>query len=223
MTLVAVAKGQPVEKIREALAAGQIVFGENYSQELIAHQGGIPPPRFPWLPDAPLKLRGAPGGHGDPGGGIRWHFIGHLQHNKVRQIIANVDLIHSVDSIDLAREIDKRAAAAGKFQQILVEVNLGGEESKTGAAPEEVSELVREIAVLDHLDLRGLMTMPPPEEDPRPYFRRLREIRDSINSQNVYKRPLMELSMGMTDDFETAIEEGATLIRVGTGIFGPRG
>lgn len=222
VTLLAVAKGQQAEKVAEAIQAGQKDFGENYAQEMVAHQNGIPPSGFPGFPDAPLNLRGALGGHGDPGGGIRWHFIGHLQRNKVKQIIGLVSLIHSIDSIDLAREIDKRAAAIDKVQAILIEVNLGREKSKTGIAPEEVPDLVRAIATLDHLDLKGLMTMPPPEEAPRPHFRKLREIRDTINTQNIYKHPLTELSMGMTGDFETAIEEGATIIRIGTGIFGER-
>jgi PLP dependent protein len=201
VTLVAVGKAQPVGKIVEALELGQRDFGENYAQELIAHVNDV--------------------GEGD----TRWHFIGHLQRNKVKMILPHVALIHSVDSPALALEIDKRAAEAGKVQPVLLEVNLGGETSKTGLAPEEVELLASDIRLLEHLDLKGLMAIPPPTEDPeeaRRHFRFLREIRDALNRKNVYKRPLTELSMGMTHDFEIAVEEGATLVRVGTGIFGER-
>jgi pyridoxal phosphate enzyme (YggS family) len=198
VTLVAVSKGQPSEKILEAIAAGQKDFGENYAQELLEHL---------------------------PLGDVRWHFIGHLQRNKVKQIIGRAALIHSVDSPELVQEIDKRAAALGKIQPVLVEVNVGGEASKTGLAPERAESLVSEMNLLKHVDLKGLMAIPPPGEDveeARGFFRRLREIRDALNLKNVYKQPLMELSMGMTSDFEIAVEEGATIIRVGTGIFGER-
>lgn len=201
ITLVAVAKGQPVEKINEAIKAGQRDFGENYAQEMLAHAGA--------------GLKPAPA----------WHFIGHLQRNKVRQIIDKVSLIHSVDSSALAAEIDRRAAAVTKVQPVLIEVNLGGEVSKTGIAAAEVEKLVGMMRQLDHTDLRGLMVIPPYDLDARksrPFFRTLREIRDAINRKTLYKHPLTELSMGMTHDFEVAIEEGATIIRIGTGIFGER-
>ncbi|HSA59532.1 MAG TPA: YggS family pyridoxal phosphate-dependent enzyme [bacterium] len=198
ITLVAVSKGQPVEKILEAIAAGQRDFGENYAQELLDHL---------------------------PVGDVRWHFIGHLQRNKVKQIIGRTALIHTVDSPELALEIDKRAAAMGKIQPVLIELNLHGEASKTGLAPDRAEMLVSEMNRLPHVELRGLMTIPPATEDAeeaRPSFRLLREIRDALNRKNVYKRPLADLSMGMTQDFEVAIEEGATFVRVGTGIFGER-
>ncbi len=156
---------------------------------------------------------------------MRWHFIGHLQRNKVRQIIDKTALIHSVDSQPLAREIDRRAASIGRCQPILIEINLRGESSKAGTPPDQVEPLVREIEALSHVSLRGLMTMPPYSEDPessRPFFRKLREIRDAINTKKLYKEPLKELSMGMTGDFKVAIEEGATMVRIGTGIFGER-
>ncbi len=200
--LLAVSKTQPVEKILEAARAGQLDFGENYAQELIAkaEQGGSQ---------------------------IRWHFIGHLQRNKVKQLLPHVTLIHSVDSFTLAQEIDKRATALGKIQPVLIEVNSGGEASKSGVALSEkkLENLVRSLNTLSHVDLRGLMTIPPPKENPeevRPFFRQLREIRDALNREKVYKHSLQELSMGMTHDFEVAIEEGATIVRVGTGIFGAK-
>lgn len=196
IALVAASKGQPAEKIAAAIQAGQKDFGENYAQEMMEHLNQLQIPRL--------------------------HFLGHLQRNKVKQILPHVALIHSVDSIELAKEIDKRAAELGKIQEILIEVNLGEESSKSGVSPKEISSLIPQLITLNHLDLRGLMVIPPQNEDPRAHFRRLREIRDAINAQNLYKHPLMELSMGMTDDFEVAIEEGATIVRIGTGIFGER-
>lgn len=199
ITLVAVAKGQPAEKILEAIEAGQRDFGENYAQELSGHVSAV----------------GA--------SVIHWHFIGHLQRNKVKQIIDKIALIHSVDSLELAREIDRRAAAIGRIQPILIEVNPGGEKTKTGIPPAEAESLASSIGGLDHLQLKGLMVIPPYHPDPekaRPYFRKLREIRNRINEK--IPQGLTELSMGMTDDFEIAIEEGATIVRIGTGIFGER-
>ncbi|HEX5037358.1 MAG TPA: YggS family pyridoxal phosphate-dependent enzyme [bacterium] len=200
VTLVAVCKAQPREKIQEAVAAGQRDFGENYARELLDHFG--------------------------PGAlDLRLHFIGHLQRNKVKLILPHVILIHSVDSAELAQEIDKRSAALGKTQAVLLEVNLGDESSKTGIAPEAAASLIADMALLKNVELRGLMAIPPPTEDPeegRKHFRLLREIRDALNRKSVYKRPLADLSMGMTHDFETAVEEGATIVRVGTGIFGER-
>ncbi len=203
--LVAVAKGQPIEKIREAIEEGQVDFGENYAQELLAHVG------------AALRGRPETGRHRDLPQQINWHFIGHLQRNKVKQIIDKIALIHSVDSLELAQEIDRRTASIDKIQPILIEVNLGGEGSKTGIQPEKVKELVQKISQLKGVALNGLMTIPPFFDNPeqvRPYFRRLREICKEMN--------LSELSMGMTHDFEVAIEEGATIVRIGTGIFGER-
>ncbi len=200
--LVAVAKKQPDEKILEVFHGGQRDFGENYAQELLSH--------FSLLTQEPS---------------IRWHFIGHLQRNKVRQILDKISLIHSLDSLDLAKEIDRRAGLISKTQPVLIEVNLGGEETKTGIHPSAINHLVEQLKPLPHLDLQGLMTIPPyrPEpEEARPFFKKLREIRNAINGQKLYKHPILELSMGMTHDFEVAIEEGATIVRIGTGIFGER-
>lgn len=205
VTLLAVAKAQPVEKIAEALDAGIADIGENYAQEMREHAALLS--RNP--PVSPLTLRGDEK--------VRWHFVGRLQRNKVRQIIDSVHLIHSVDSLDLAQEIDRRAAKIGKIQPVLLEVNLGSEPTKGGIPPDEVGHFIASLKSLEHLALKGLMTIPPffpnPEES-RPFFRRLREIRDAIS--------LPHLSMGMTHDFEVAIEEGATIVRIGTGIFGTR-
>ena len=196
--LVAVSKTVEVGRIKEALAAGQNIFGENYLQEAKAKIAAL-------------------------GEGPNWHFIGHLQTNKAKAAVELFHLIHSVDRLHLAQALEKAAARLGKVQEILLQVNLAGEASKSGAAPEAVDELYREIAGLDHLRVVGLMTMPPWFDDPevvRPYFKALRELRDRLRQMDL--GPLPELSMGMSGDFEAAVEEGATLVRVGTAIFGKR-
>ena len=196
--LVAVSKTVPLDRLREALAAGQRLFGENYLQE------------------AERKIAAL-------GPGVSWHFVGHLQSNKARGAVALFDLIHSVDRLKLALAVNDAAARVGKVQDILLQVNLAGEASKSGASPEAVPELVREISLLTNLNLLGLMTMPPYFPDPeeaRPFFRALKELRDRLEQERHYSLP--ELSMGMTGDFEVAVAEGATLVRVGTAIFGPR-
>ncbi|MDD2904629.1 MAG: YggS family pyridoxal phosphate-dependent enzyme [Syntrophales bacterium] len=196
--LVAVSKTVDVGRIQEALAAGQKIFGENYLQE------------------ARTKIAAL-------GAGPSWHFIGHLQTNKARAAVELFQLIHSVDRLHLAQALEKAAARLDKVQEILVQVNLAGEASKSGAPPEAVPELYRAIAGLPHLRVVGLMTMPPWFDDPevvRPYFRALRELRDRLRQLDL--GPLPELSMGMSGDFEAAVEEGATLVRVGTAIFGQR-
>jgi hypothetical protein len=195
--LVAVSKNQPVEKLLEAFHAGCRLFGENYVQELLAKADALP--------------------------GVEWHFIGHLQTNKVKAVLPRVSLVHSVDRPGLVAEIDRRSAALDRVQPVLIEVNVGDETSKTGVAIDQLPALAREVVGSESLELRGLMAIPPPVDDPelaRPYFRRLRELRDGLEQQ--LGRPLPELSMGMSADFEVAIEEGATLVRMGTAIFGPR-
>ncbi len=195
--LVAVSKTVPVELIREAVAAGQRLFGENYLQE------------------ARGKIEAL-------GAAASWHFIGHLQSNKAKGAVALFELIHGVDRLKLAQALDMAAAQMGQVQEILIQVNLAGEASKSGAAPEAVPALLREIGRLPHLRVLGLMTMPPflDPEAVRPYFRTLRELRDRL--EDLDGQPLPELSMGMSGDYEVAIEEGATLVRVGTAIFGSR-
>jgi len=191
VTLVAVSKSQPTEAIREAYASGQRDFGENYVQE--------------WREKAEA-LAGLPG--------LTWHFIGSLQTNKVKYLAGRVALVHTVDREDLGREIAKRWEKAGARARVLVEVNLGGEASKAGCAASSVPALVELLRGLPALDVAGLTCIPPPDDDPRPYFRELRAMRDRLG--------LVELSMGMSADYPVAIEEGATIVRVGTAIFGER-
>jgi pyridoxal phosphate enzyme (YggS family) len=198
--LVVVTKTIDDARIREALAAGAIVLGENRVQE------------------AKEKIEKL----GNP---ASWHLVGHLQTNKARHAVNYFELIHSVDSLELAKEIDKQAAKTGKVQNILVEVNIGGEVSKAGMTVRNAPVLVREAAKLGHIAIQGLMTMPPYSENPedsRPYFRVLKELADSITHENIPGVSMQELSMGMSGDFEIAIEEGATIVRVGTAIFGER-
>ena len=199
--LVAVSKTVPAERVRDAASAGARIMGENYIQE--ARE------KIEALTDLELS----------------WHFIGHLQRNKAKYAVRLFDLIHSVDSIRLAREIDKQAAKAGKQQAILIQVNTGKEASKSGVYEEDAQALAREAAHMEHIAVKGLMTLPPYFNAPdkvRPYFRALRELRDRIRSAGLPGIEMAELSMGMTGDFETAIEEGATMVRIGTAIFGER-
>ncbi|MFO0705695.1 MAG: YggS family pyridoxal phosphate-dependent enzyme [Nitrospira sp.] len=199
--LVAATKTVPAERIRDGIAAGLRILGENRMQEALA--------KIALLQDA----------------AVEWHFIGQLQRRKVRDAIGRFTLIHSVDSIELAEEIDRRAAAAGVTQAVLLELNIGGEASKAGFVPEGLMTRLESLNRLAHLRIRGLMAIPPPTEDAeqaRPYFRRLRELRDAIEAKGMASVEMSELSMGMSHDYEVAIEEGATLVRVGTAIFGAR-
>lgn len=198
--LVAVSKTKPASMIDEAVAAGQTVFGESYVQDFL---GKIE------------DVRSRP----------EWHFIGALQSNKVKYLRGKVTLIHSVDRLSLAREIDRQWGKLGQTVDILLQVNIGGEETKAGTTEEELKELVRQVAELPNVRIRGLMTLPPYLDDPeevRPYFRRLRELAEGIGRLGLDKVAMEELSMGMSHDFEVAVEEGATLVRVGTAIFGER-
>jgi pyridoxal phosphate enzyme (YggS family) len=197
VTLVAVSKMMPVEIIQEGLAAGVMVLGENRVQE------------------ARDKIAALPGR-------ATWHLVGHLQTNKAKAAVQLFELIHSLDSLKLAEALDRSGQQAGKTVRCLIEVNLGGEESKSGMAEEGVRALLEAAERLTHLRIEGLMTIPPFLPDPeqvRPFFRRLRTLRDKLAGEGLY---LAELSMGMTHDFEVAIEEGATMVRIGTAIFGPR-
>jgi pyridoxal phosphate enzyme (YggS family) len=191
VTLVAVSKTQPPEAIREAHAAGQRHFGENYAQEWRAKA------------EALRDLQD-----------IVWHFVGSLQTNKVRLLAGRVGYVHTVDREELAREISKRWAAAGAVARVFLEVNVGGEASKSGCMPGEAEALAAAVRALPAVELVGLMCIPPPSKDPRPHFRALRGLRDRIG--------LRELSMGMTADWRTAVEEGATFVRIGTALFGER-
>jgi pyridoxal phosphate enzyme (YggS family) len=196
--LVAVSKTVPAELVEEALLGGADMLGENYVQEARHKIAKIGRDR------------------------AQWHFIGHLQKNKAKYAVDLFDMVHSVDSVALAAELDKRAGKKGLLLPVLVQVNISGEDSKSGIDPDSVAGLVSEVSQMPNLSLKGLMTMPPylPPEEARPYFVALRELRDSLERRLNIELP--ELSMGMTGDFEAAIEEGATLVRVGTGIFGER-
>lgn len=198
--LVAVTKTVTVDRIQEGLAAGLAILGENRVQEAL--------PKIAALKEAP----------------IRWHFIGHLQRRKVRSVIGLFELIHSVDSVALAQEIDRRAGEAGTCQDVLLEVNIGNEASKTGFHPEALVGLVPAVASLPHLRVKGLMAIPPPTEAERArlYFRKLRELAGRIAELKLPSVSMDELSMGMSNDYWVAVEEGATLVRVGTALFGAR-
>jgi pyridoxal phosphate enzyme (YggS family) len=192
VTLVAVSKTQPASAIREAFAAGQRDFGENYAQE--------------WREKADTLA---------DLDGLRWHFIGGLQTNKVKYLAGRIAAIHTVDRIELAREISKRFAARGATARAFLEVNTGGEATKSGCAPDAAPALAEAVRALPAIALAGLMCIPPPDEDPRPHFRTLRGLRDRLG--------LAELSMGMSADWRVAVEEGSTCVRIGTAIFGARG
>jgi PLP dependent protein len=198
--LMAVTKTVDDDRIREAVAAGIRLIGENYVQEAQR--------KIPLL-----------------GEGLEWHMIGHLQTNKSKYAMHLFQMIQSVDRFELARELDKRCGAAGLVMPVLVEVNTGDEDSKSGVSPEETLSLVETVATLPHLSVRGLMTMPPwfpAAEEARPFFRALRELRDRIADRNIPGVAMTELSMGMSDDFVVAVEEGATIVRIGRAIFGKR-
>ena len=200
VAIVAVTKRHPAGVIERAAACGIAHVGENYAQELRDKQAEL----------------------GPRAGALDWHFIGRLQRNKVKHVAGKVALIHAVDSPALAAEIAKRAAAQSVVQRVLLAVNTGGEEHKSGVSAADARALLHAAATLDGIEIAGLMTMPPlaaAPEDNRPYFRALARLRDELASP---EQPLLALSMGTTDDFEVAVEEGATLVRVGTAIFGPR-
>jgi pyridoxal phosphate enzyme (YggS family) len=197
--LMAVSKTQPVERIREAVEAGLTLFGENKVQEAMA--------KIPELSSA-----------------LRWHLIGHLQTNKVKHALhCRFELIHGVDSLRLLDALDGAAAEAGLVQPVLIQVNVSGEGSKSGLPPGELIPLLEQAASRMHLDVQGVMTIPPASEDPEkaaPHFARLRELRDQARAATGF--PLEVLSMGMSHDLEVAIREGATLVRVGSDLFGAR-
>jgi len=203
--IVAVTKTVPAERIREAIESGISIIGENYIRD--ARE------KYPLLSSHP----------------VAWHFIGHLQTNKAKYAVKMFDLIHSVDSVKLAHELDIQAKKVNKVQNILIQVNIGKEETKAGINEEDAPDLVNEISRFKNIFLKGLMVIPPFFDDPervRPYFSALRDLRDRIRSSlysgQVNNIAMDELSMGMSGDFETAIEEGATLVRIGTAIFGER-
>lgn len=202
VTLVAVSKTYPIDRVRAAAAAGQRDFGENRVQEAL--------PKI----DAAAGLD------------LRWHLVGHLQSNKARKAAAPFAFVHSIDSVDLLLAVDRAAAEAGTTPTLLVQVDLAREATKHGVTPDRVREIFDAAGRCQAARLGGLMLLPPffdEVEQVRPYFRRLRELRDRLAEEGVDRAALVELSMGMSHDFEVAIEEGATMVRVGTAIFGPRG
>lgn len=199
--LVAATKTVSVERIREGIDAGLSILGENRVQEAL--------PKI----EALAQIQ------------ARWHFIGQLQRRKVRSIIGLFDLIHSVDSIELAHEINRRAGEAGLVQDVLLEVNVGGESTKAGFRPDDLVQLVAEMTPLTHLRIKGLMAIPPPTveaESARPYFLQIRELAKAIVEESIPGVRMDELSMGMSNDYAVAVEEGATLVRIGSAIFGAR-
>lgn len=205
VTLVAVSKTVPASRIRAAIEAGVRVLGENRVQEAEA--------KITELQPETQSHR------------VEWHLIGHLQTNKARRAVELFDAVHSVDSFKLAERLDRVAGEVGKPLPIFIEINLGGEESKAGVTPQEALPLIERVSKLAHLQLKGLMTVPPfleNVEEVRPFFRRLRELRDEAQRAGIVAATFKDLSMGMSHDFEIAIEEGATLVRIGTAIFGAR-
>ncbi|MFQ5681950.1 MAG: YggS family pyridoxal phosphate-dependent enzyme [Candidatus Binatia bacterium] len=198
--VLAASKSQGISEVRAAVEAGIRLFGENYVQEAVAKKEAL---------DQALE----------------WHMIGHLQRNKVKTAVDLFDLIQSLDGLELARELDKEAHKRGRVVRAFVEVNLGGEETKSGIPKDKVASLLREVGTLSHLGIEGLMVIPPFREEPesmRPYFRALRELQTELRELKIPNVNLQELSMGMTHDYPVAVEEGATLVRIGTAIFGAR-
>jgi pyridoxal phosphate enzyme (YggS family) len=199
--LVAVSKTVPTNRVRQAIEAGATILGENYVQEART--------KFNDLATYPVS----------------WHFIGHLQSNKAKYAVRLFDLIHSVDTLKLARELDKQSHKINKIQEVLIQVNISEEASKSGVNVKDTYNLLKDTSLLENLSVKGLMTMPPyfnAPEKVRPYFAALRGLRDRLEQQGLLNMSLSELSMGMTGDFEVAIQEGATLVRIGTAIFGKR-
>lgn len=197
--VIAVSKTKPASDVRAALRAGMVDFGENYVQEFLTKREELSAEK------------------------MRWHFIGHLQRNKVKYLLPHIHMIHGVDSERLGAEINRQAALAGSRMPVLLQVNTSGEDSKFGCLPQEAPALLERIATLEHLDVQGLMTLAAFLDDPetlRPMFRTLRELRDDLRDRTGLALP--HLSMGMTNDFDVAVEEGATLVRIGTALFGER-
>ncbi len=200
VALVAATKGRTVEEILEAADSGIEIAGENYVQEAVRKYSEI-------------------------GDRVKWHMIGHLQRNKVRDVLRMFECIQSVDSLRLAKEIDRQCERSERVMPVLLEINIAGEESKYGISPEEIPNMLQQIAVLPNLRVKGLMTMEPYLDDPedsRPYFRRMKRLFDEVRSYDIANAEMEILSMGMSNSYQVAIEEGSNMVRVGTRLFGPR-
>jgi PLP dependent protein len=198
--ILGAAKAQDLKSIEAAISSGVLLIGENYVQEASLKRAS--------LPDS-----------------VEWHMIGHLQRNKAKAAVEIFDVIESLDTAELARELDKEGRKRNARVRALIEINIGGEETKSGIAKTEAAELLRTIGQLDHLSIEGLMTVPPFRkncEETRPYFREMRRLRDELHSLKLPNVELRELSMGMTHDYLIAVEEGATIVRIGTALFGAR-
>jgi PLP dependent protein len=198
--ILAAAKTQDIELVEAAIACGVSLIGENYVQEVKSKRKGLVQK-------------------------VEWHMIGHLQRNKAKAAVELFDVIESLDNTELAHELDKEGQKRNVRVRALIELNLGGEETKSGVAKDKVMELLENIGELSNLSIEGLMTVPPYRancEDVRPYFRELRELRDQLDRLKLPNVELRELSMGMTHDYPVAVEEGATIVRIGTALFGPR-
>lgn len=203
ITIVAVSKGKNIEQIKEVVCAGITNIGENRVQEALIKYNELRTTNYDFR-------------------AVRWHMVGHLQTNKVKETIRIFDLIHSVDSLHLASEINKRSGVINKSQDILIQVNCSYETTKFGLKPNEVVEVIKKLSEFKNIDIKGLMTIAPLVDNPqktRPYFRMLKDLRDKINELSVVSGQLSVLSMGMTDDFEIAIEEGSNMVRLGRVIF----
>jgi PLP dependent protein len=198
--ILAATKAQDIQSIKAAIASGVLLIGENYVQEARSKRESL-------------------SGH------LEWHMIGHVQRNKTRAAVEIFDVIESLDNAELARELDKEGRKRNVKVRALVNVNIGGEETKSGIAKDKVTELLRSIGELTYLSIEGLMTVPPFREtceEARPYFRELRQLRHELQSLKLPNVDLRELSMGMTHDYKVAVQEGATIVRIGTALFGPR-
>jgi pyridoxal phosphate enzyme (YggS family) len=199
VAIVAATKQRTIKEIEEAVKAGIEIVGENYVQEAVSKYKRIE--------------------------GLEWHIIGHLQRNKVKDAIKICDCIQSVDSVRLAKEIDQQCAKISKIMPVFIEVNIGGEESKSGTKPDEVIDLIRQIAELPNLRIKGMMTMEPYFENPedaRPYLRLMKQLFDEVKSCDIPNTDIKTLSMGMSNSYQVAIEEGSNMVRIGTKLFGPR-
>ena len=199
VAIVAATKGRTIGEIEEAVKTGIEIAGENYVQEAVSKYKKIE--------------------------GLKWHIIGHLQRNKAKDAIKISDCIQSVDSLRLAKEIDQQCARISKIMSVFIEVNIGNEESKSGANPDEVPDLIHQVSELPNLRIEGMMTMEPFFENPeeaRPYLKRMKQLFDEVKSHNIPNTDIKILSMGMSNSYQVAIEEGSNMVRIGTKLFGPR-